>query len=266
MKTTALVANAPGEPFVVEELELDSLRPDEIRVRMVATGLCHTDLSVRDTLPAEMFPRVFGHEGAGVVEEVGAEVSGIRVDDHVVLSFRSCGECGRCTTLGKAYCEQTIGLNYMGFRMDGSTTYTRAGEPVYGSFLGQSSFSAQAIAHADNAVVVDPGLDLTDLGPYGCSFQTGAGAVLNVLRPGPVDSLVVFGVGAVGLAALAASKNVGSLIAVDLQPARLASLKGTAQLRSTPPNWARPRWSTGSRNSPTARGRPVPSTPLRCQT
>jgi aryl-alcohol dehydrogenase len=114
-------------------------------------------------------------------------------------------------------------LNYMGMRIDGSTTYSRDGSPVFGSFLGQSSLSQHAIAYADNVIVVDKSLDLTRLAPYGCGFQTGAGTVLNVLRPGPEDSLVVYGVGAVGLAALAAAATLetGPVIAVDLIPSRL---------------------------------------------
>src|SRR3546814_19973327 len=111
----------------------------------------------------------------------------------------------------------------MGFRPDGSTTYTRNDAPLYGSFFGQSTFARHAIASADNLVVVDKSLDLARLGPYGCAFQTGAGTVLNVLQPGPEDSLVVYGVGAVGVAALAAARaeSVGTVIAVDLHTARL---------------------------------------------
>jgi aryl-alcohol dehydrogenase len=115
------------------------------------------------------------------------------------------------------YCGAGTLLNYMGMRTDGSTTYNRGGSPVYGNFFGQSSLSMHAIAYADNCVVIDKSVDLTKVAPYGCGFQTGAGTVLNVLKPGPADSLVVYGVGAVGLAALAAAKHlgVGTLIAVD---------------------------------------------------
>ncbi len=209
MRTTAAVVNEQGEEFVFEEVELDEPRADEVLVRMVATGLCHTDLSLRDTLPAEFFPRVFGHEGAGVVEQVGADVTGIEVGDHVLLSFRSCRACGPCQEGAVGYCDNSLMLNYMGFRMDGSTTHHRDGVPVFGSFFGQSSFAQHAIAYADNCVVVDKSLDLTLLAPYGCGFQTGAGTVLNVFDPSPDDSIVVFGVGAVGLAAIAAAQAVG---------------------------------------------------------
>jgi aryl-alcohol dehydrogenase len=217
LRTTVALVEKQGGEFTFDEVDLDGPRPDEVLVRIVATGLCHTDIHLKGFLPAEMFPNVFGHEGAGVVEEVGADVTGIEVGDHVVLSFRSCGACPSCAAGAVGYCEQSLVINYMGMRLDGSTTYSRDGSPVFGSFFGQSSLSQHAIAYADNCVVVDKAVDLTRVAPYGCGFQTGAGTVLNVLDPAPEDSLVVFGVGAVGLAALAAARHlgVGSLVAVD---------------------------------------------------
>jgi aryl-alcohol dehydrogenase len=216
-KTTVAVVNEQGGDFSLEEVDLEGPRSDEVLVRIVATGLCHTDITMKGFLPAEMFPNVFGHEGAGVVEEVGADVTGIEVGDHVVMSFRSCRSCGHCGAGEVGYCESTLLLNYMGLRMDGSTTYSRDGAPVFGSFFGQSSLSQHAIAYADNCVVVDKSLDLARIAPYGCGFQTGAGTVLNVLQPGQDHSLAVYGVGAVGLAALAAAKyiGVGTLVAID---------------------------------------------------
>lgn len=217
MRTTVAVVNEQGGDFTLEEVELEGPRADEVLVRIVATGLCHTDITMKGFLPAEMFPNVFGHEGAGVVEEVGSEVTGIEVGDHVVMSFRSCRACASCTHGLVGYCDSSLVINYMGMRLDGSTTYTRDGASVFGSFFGQSSLSQHAIAYADNCVVVDKSLDLTRLAPYGCGFQTGAGTVLNVIRPRPDESLVVYGVGAVGLAALAAAKHAGveTVVAVD---------------------------------------------------
>ena len=223
MRTTVAVKTGPLADFTFEDVELEGPRADEVLVRVVATGLCHTDVTVPTLLPQEMFPNVFGHEGAGVVEEVGADVAGIAVGDHVVMSLRSCRMCGQCDAGRYGYCESSLLLNYMGLRMDGSTTYTKDGAPVFGSFFGQSSFSRHAIAYADNVVVVDPAWDLTRIAPYGCGFQTGAGAVLNVLEPGPDDPLVVYGAGAVGLAAVAAAAGAGvrTIVAVDLMDARL---------------------------------------------
>ncbi len=225
MRTTAAIVERQGADFALSELELDEPREDEVLVRMVATGLCHTDITLKGFLPPEMFPNIFGHEGAGVVEQVGSAVTGIEAGDHVILSFRSCRACASCKAGLVGYCDSTLLLNYLGMRMDGSITYSREGSPVFGSFFGQSSLSAHALAYADNCVVVDRSLDLTRLAPYGCGFQTGAGTVLNVLRPGPADSLVVYGVGAVGLAALAAAKcaGTGTVIAVDPLASRRAA-------------------------------------------
>src|SRR5690348_6311770 len=222
--TRALVSNAPGAPFELENLELDALREGEVLVRVVATGLCHTDLTVGSRFPPEYFPRVLGHEGAGVVVETGAGVTSVKPGDHVVMSFQACRSCKNCADLGPGYCTETLMLNYMGMRPDGSTTYRKGEQPVFGSFFGQSSFGEYAVAGSENLVVVDPALDLKRLGPYGCSFQTGAGTVFNVLKSGPEDTVVVYGVGAVGLAALAAAASVGArTFAVDLKPERLAA-------------------------------------------
>ncbi len=222
MKTTVALLEKPSVPgstpdFAFTEVELDEPRADEVLVRVVATGLCHTDLTVPTMLPEEMFPTVMGHEGSGVVEAVGPDVQGIEVGDHVVLSFRHCGTCGPCTDGDVGYCEQHILLNYMGMRPDGSTTMRRGDAPVFGSFFGQSSFARHVLAYADNCVVVPRDIDLPLLAPYGCGFQTGAGTVLNVLRPAPGESVVVFGAGAVGLAAIAAARSEGveTVVAVD---------------------------------------------------
>ena len=222
MQTRAALVEAQGQPFTMAEVELEAPRDDEVLVRMVATGLCHTDLTMGNLLPAEMFPNVFGHEGAGVVEEVGAGVQGLAPGDHVVMSFRSCRDCAKCRAGLVGYCDQTLMLNYMGMRMDGSMPISRDGGPVFGNFFGQSSLAAHALAYADNCVKVDPELDLTLVAPYGCGFQTGAGTVLNVIKPAKDDSLVVYGVGAVGLAAIAAAAAVGveSIVAVDPLAAR----------------------------------------------
>lgn len=243
VKTTVALSPGPRTDFELVEVDLDEPRADEVLVRVVASGLCHTDVSVRDMLPQEMFPRVFGHEGAGVVEQVGADVVGIEVGDHVVLSFRSCGQCTACEAGDVGYCESSMMLNYMGCRMDGSTTMHRDGQPVGASFFGQSSFATHALTTADNTVVVDKSYDLTRIAPFGCGFQTGAGAVLNVLQPGPDDSLVVYGAGAVGMAALAAARSLGvrTLVAVDLHPGRLETaerLYGAVGVRGDEPGEA----------------------------
>src|SRR5205085_11189113 len=143
------------------------------------------------------------------------------------MSFRSCRSCPQCTAGLVGYCESTLLLNYMGMRMDGSTSIQRDGSPVFASFFGQSSLAAHALAYADNCVKVDPELDLTLLAPYGCGFQTGAGTVLNVIQPRADESLVVYGAGAVGLAAVAAATADGVQTVVAVDP--LASRREVAE-------------------------------------
>ncbi|MFE3292445.1 NAD(P)-dependent alcohol dehydrogenase [Rhodococcus sp. NPDC059234] len=217
MRATAALSYGPKTPFTLEAVELDGLRPDEILVRIVAAGLCHTDLVTQAVTPADAGPSILGHEGAGVVTEVGAAVRGVAPGDHVVLTYRHCAGCEQCLAGRPAYCEQSLRLNNSGRRADGSATVHRNGNPVRAAFFGQSSFAQYAIASADNAVVVDKGVDLSVAAPLGCGFQTGAGAVLNVLRPEPDSRLVVFGGGSVGLAALLAARGAGvtTLVVVD---------------------------------------------------
>ena len=135
MLTRAALVEGQGQPFTMAEVELEGPRDDEVLVRMVATGLCHTDITMGSFLPPEMFPNVFGHEGAGVVEEVGPDVHGLEPGDHVVMSFRSCRACAKCDAGLVGYCDQTLLLNYMGMRMDGSTSIKRDGSPVFGLSL-----------------------------------------------------------------------------------------------------------------------------------
>jgi len=209
-----------GGPFRVEPAALDDPRPDEVLVRITAVGVCHTDLSHRRLTGAG--PAVLGHEGAGVVEGVGSQVEdGIAVGDHVVLSLRTCGACRHCTAGHPAYCTRAAALNYAGRRPDGSATIRVAGEPAYGSFFGQSSFASHALVDPSSVVVVDPEIDPTIAAPFACGFQTGAGAVLNVLRPGTGSRVVIHGGGSVGLAAaLAALPVADQVVVVDPLSAR----------------------------------------------
>ncbi len=214
MQIIAAVSRSPDSPFTLESVELDEPRPDEVLVRVHATGLCHTDLTSKSRIPG---PAVLGHEGAGVVETVGARVTGIAPGDHVLLSYRSCGECAQCRGGHRSYCSRSPLLNSSGGRADGTATLSQNGIRLFGSFFGQSSFAQYALAAEDNVVVVDPSVDLTVAAPLGCGFQTGAGAVLNVLSPEPNSRLVVFGAGGVGLAAVMAAKVVGveAIVVVD---------------------------------------------------
>src|SRR5438309_488089 len=223
----AAVVKAKGEPFKIEQVQLDEPRADEVLVKVVGTGVCHTDLICRDQWYPVPLPAVLGHEGSGVVEAVGSAVTKVQPGDHVVLSFVSCGECVACKEGAPAYCGGLYDLNFSGLRPDKTTALSSGGSPVHGHFFGQSSFATYALAYERNVVKVDRTAPLELLGPLGCGIQTGAGAVLNSLHPDAGSSIVVFGVGSVGLAAVMAAHVAGctTIVAVDLKPSRLEAAK-----------------------------------------
>lgn len=220
----AAVARAHHAPLNLETLTLEAPRDDEILVRVVATGVCHTDIVVRDGMLPTPLPVVLGHEGAGVVARVGRAVTKVAPGDHVVMSFNSCGACPSCADHAPSYCHEFFPRNFFATRSDGSTALSREGEPVHGNFFGQSSFASHALCHERNVVKVPADVPLRLLGPLACGVQTGAGAVMNALRVGPGRSFAVFGAGSVGLSAVMAARAVGAsrIIAVDLNPDRLA--------------------------------------------
>jgi Zn-dependent alcohol dehydrogenase len=214
----AAIARTQRAAMTIETVDVAAPRDDEVLVRLVATGVCHTDIVCRDAFPVPM-PIVLGHEGAGIVEAVGAKVSNLTVGDHVIFSFNSCGACSNCQSHEPAYCHQFLGLNFGGVLLeDGSSPLSQNGTLVHGNFFGQSSFSTLAIARAKNAVKVDPSLPLELLGPLGCGIQTGAGAVMNSLKVRAGRSIVIFGAGAVGMSAVMAAKVVGASAVILVEP------------------------------------------------
>ncbi|MGW1548765.1 NAD(P)-dependent alcohol dehydrogenase [Streptomyces sp. NPDC002346] len=225
MRATAALLEQPGQPFVLTEVDLEDPRPDEVLVRVAAVGVCGTDLEFARFFPT---PALLGHEGAGIVEKVGAQVTSVRPGDHVAMSFTSCGTCALCLTGSPAYCRSFDAVNFSGRRPDGSTAVTHGGLEVNAHFLGQSSFSSHVVAPERAVVRIDPSWDLLRAGPFGCGFQTGAGGVLNVLRPRPGSSIAVFGVGAVGVAAVIAASLSGCevIAAVDVNTAKLEAARG----------------------------------------
>jgi len=224
---TAAVCREAHGALTLERLRLDDPRDDEVLVRIVGSGICHTDLAVRDQqLPTPM-PVVLGHEGAGIVEAVGADVTHVKPGDRVLMSFNSCGTCPCCHAHAPTYCYNFFPHNFGGARADGSFTLHAGDEPVHGNFFGQSSFATYALATARNVVrVPDSAADvpLERLAPLGCGMMTGAGAVLRSMKVAPGMPIAIFGAGAVGLAAVMAAKIAGAdpIIAVDLHENRRA--------------------------------------------
>jgi len=225
MKIRAAVTRAKSAPMSLEALELEEPRDDEILVRLVATGICHTDIVMRDQAYPVPQPIVLGHEGAGVVERVGGGVTKVRAGDHVVMSFNSCGLCPSCADHAPTYCHDFFGRNFAGARPDGTSPLSGVGgEAIHGNFFGQSSFATHALCHDRNVVKVRRDAPLELLGPLACGVQTGAGSVINALKVGPGHSIAVFGTGSVGLSAIIAARLVGAttIIGVDLNESRLA--------------------------------------------
>lgn len=225
MRFGAAVLRSYEDPFAVEEVILNAGPADgEVLVRIAGCGMCRTDLAVRRSAGRSPLPAVLGHEGAGVVEEAGGPDTGLRPGDHVVLSFDSCGRCRSCLGAAPAYCDRFAELNLFGGRAENAARFTdAAGGALAPRWFGQSSFAEYAMVPARNAVRVDSSLPLELLGPLGCGFLTGAGAVLNSFGAGPGDTVLVLGAGAVGLAAVMAATAAGAVaVAVDQHPERLA--------------------------------------------
>ncbi len=225
MKIQAAITRAKGEDFVIEEVTLSTPKANEALIKVVATGVCHTDAVARD-LGIAPYPIVLGHEGAGVIEQVGDNVTSVAPGDHVVLSFAHCGRCENCLTGYPSVCLRFNDLNFGG-RMEDDSHRLHQGETPLATFFGQSSFGTYAVAHERNVVKVDKDVDLALLGPLGCGIQTGAGTVLNRLRPAFGTSIAIYGCGAVGLSAIMAARIAGCsrIFAIDVHDNRLELAK-----------------------------------------
>jgi len=224
MPIVAAVQRVVGSPPALEPLILDDPRPHEVLVALRGVGVCHTDMVMRDGLLPVPMPVVLGHEGAGIVLALGADVRDLAVGDHVVLSFASCGHCGACHDHAPAYCHDWVPLNFGGARADGSTALRDAtGQTVHSHVFGQSAFASHVVVDRRNAVKVDADLPIELLGPLGCGVQTGAGTVLNALRVRPGSSVAVIGAGTVGLSAVMAAgiAQAAIIVALDIAPARV---------------------------------------------
>ena len=228
MDIKAAVAREKGANLTIENLTLEDPRDDEVLVRVVGCGVCHTDLAIRDQYYPTPLPCVLGHEGSGVVEKVGANVSTLKPGDHVVMSYLGCGKCNTCLSGQPYYCPNFFQYDFSGGRADGSSPITtKSGERVNACFFSQSTFATYALASERNTVKVSKDLPLEMLGPLGCGIQTGAGAVMNALHPKAGSSIAVFGVGTVGISAIMAAKVCGctKIIAVDINKDRLETAK-----------------------------------------
>jgi aryl-alcohol dehydrogenase len=220
-KIRAAVLRKRGGPLEIESIEMEGPREDEVLVRIVASGICHTDIDICDDWDESDTPVVLGHEGAGGGERVGRRVKSVKRGDPVVLSYQSCGHCRQCRSGQPAHCKYLYEANFGFQRLDGSNALQRSG--VRGHFFGQSSFATHSLATERNLVKVSKNLSLELLAPLGCGVQTGAGTVMNSLKVSPGESIAIFGTGAVGIAAVMAARIVGAapIIGLDIKPKRL---------------------------------------------
>lgn len=217
---TAAVATRPGTEFDLLDVELDEPREDEILVRILATGICHTDMNaLSGRLPVTM-PIVLGHEGSGRVVAVGSRVMSVAPGDKVVIVPDYCGRCDQCRQGFTPYCENSGRIVFGGVRMDGST---KTSDETRAGFFGQSSFAEYSLVTERNVIKVAPDADLSILCALTCGTSAGAGAILNTLKPEPHHSVAIFGTGTVGLTAIAAAKARGArtIIALDIHDSRL---------------------------------------------
>ncbi len=229
IEVQAAVAFASDQPYKTTTLALKAPAANEIRVKIVATSVCHTDVITKDKSLCE-FPIVLGHEGTGIVDALGDDVEGFEIGDHVILSYDFCGHCPQCQISKPSYCDEHGNLNFAGTRPNGEKTHRSEGSDtadVFGSFFQQSSFATYALSHVTNTIKVDKSLPLELLAPLGCGVQTGAGTVFNTLEVKADSSIVVFGCGCVGLSAVMAAKVAAAknIIAVDINPSRLEMAK-----------------------------------------
>lgn len=210
MRMKAAVTHAKGAPFVIEEVELAAPKADEILVKITACGVCHTDAAVQHQFIPTPLPAVLGHEGCGIVEAVGSAVTEFKPGDKVGISFGFCGKCANCRSGHPAGCIELNNINFGGVMPGGGQPLSTVDGQTLSSFFGQSSFAEYAVVNEACAIKVDyDDIELALVGPMGCGIQTGAGAVLNVLRPKFGSSIAVFGCGTVGMSAIMAAKIAG---------------------------------------------------------
>lgn len=225
MKVTAAVVNKVNGPYEFEELELQEIEQDEVVVKLVASGICHSDEALRVGDAEYPLPVVLGHEGAGIIEKVGSGVNNFKVGDQVVMAYNNCGTCPSCRTGHPSSCVDWAALNMV--RLDGRPFFKKQDGTVVSNFFTQSSFSTYTVTNMNNLIKVSDDADLRIIGPLGCGFLTGAGTVVNGLKPKVGDSIIIFGTGAVGLGALMMAQIEGcsKIIAVDIHDSRLEVAK-----------------------------------------
>ena len=223
MKSRAAVAREARKPLEIEEVDVEGPKQGEILLRVVATGVCHTDaytLSGAD--PEGLFPAILGHEGGAIVEEVGPGVTSVAPGDHVIpLYTAECRECKFCTSGKTNLCQAIRATQGQGVMPDGSSRFASGGRPLY-HYMGTSTFSEYSVIAEISAAKVNPAAPLDKVCLLGCGITTGIGAVINTAQVEPGATVAVFGLGGIGLSVIqgAVMAKAGRIIAVDVNPAK----------------------------------------------
>ena len=223
MKTRAAVAWEAGKPLEITDIDIEGPREGEVLVRIVATGVCHTDaFTLSGDDPEGVFPAVLGHEGGGIVEEVGPGVSSVKVGDHVIpLYTAECRTCAFCTSGKTNLCQAVRATQGRGLMPDGSSRFSHGGKPIY-HYMGTSTFSEYTVVPEISLAVINKAAPLEKVCLLGCGVTTGIGAVLNTAKVTPGSTVAVFGLGGIGLAVIqgAVMAKAGRIIAIDINPGK----------------------------------------------
>ncbi|HHP5406659.1 TPA: S-(hydroxymethyl)glutathione dehydrogenase/class III alcohol dehydrogenase [Aeromonas veronii] len=223
IKCKAAIAWGPGQPLSIEEVEVMPPQAGEVRVRIVATGVCHTDaftLSGED--PEGVFPCILGHEGGGIVESVGEGVTSVKVGDHVIpLYTPECGECKFCKSGKTNLCQKIRATQGKGLMPDGTTRFSKDGQPIY-HYMGTSTFSEYTVLPEISIAKVDPAAPLEEVCLLGCGVTTGIGAVMNTAKVKEGESVAIFGLGGISLSAVIGARlaKAGRIIAIDINESK----------------------------------------------
>ncbi|HDZ8915393.1 TPA: S-(hydroxymethyl)glutathione dehydrogenase/class III alcohol dehydrogenase [Aeromonas hydrophila] len=223
IKCKAAIAWGPGQPLSIEEIDVMPPQAGEVRVRIVATGVCHTDaftLSGED--PEGVFPCILGHEGGGIVESVGEGVTSVKVGDHVIpLYTPECGECKFCKSGKTNLCQKIRATQGKGLMPDGTTRFSKNGQPIY-HYMGTSTFSEYTVLPEISIAKVDPAAPLEEVCLLGCGVTTGIGAVMNTAKVKEGESVAIFGLGGIGLSAVIGARlaKAGRIIAIDINESK----------------------------------------------
>jgi S-(hydroxymethyl)glutathione dehydrogenase / alcohol dehydrogenase len=223
MKVRAAVAHAAGKPLVIEEVALEGPKAGEVLVEVKATGICHTDeFTLSGADPEGLFPTILGHEGAGIVVDVGPGVTSLKKGDHVIpLYTPECRQCEYCLSQKTNLCQAIRGTQGKGLMPDGTSRFSMGGKPIY-HYMGCSTFANYTVLPEIALAKIRPDAPFDKVCYIGCGVTTGIGAVINTAKVEPGANVVVFGLGGIGLNVIQGAKLAGAnmIVGVDLNPAR----------------------------------------------